>query len=167
MQKLREPCKASLLPDYSFFCELFSAVFLISHSHTRPCRSTVFLHLVLQKMLLVQILCCYLQPCHEQHFLHHMNSNTLLRPATAYCKELTGFLLCFPSKTEAPASSLQTSLTNQPRLIFVDDHKHLQPLVSQLSCNNPHDISGRQSKVIIPGKPAAKSLNRPWTRRCL
>lgn len=91
-------------------CTFLSSVSHLTLPHTCPCRSIIFLNLVLQKMLPVQILCCYLQPCHEQHSLHLMNSNTLLRAAKAYCKELTGFLLCLPSKK----TKLQLHLCRHP-----------------------------------------------------
>lgn len=77
-------------------CTFLSSVSHLTLPHSQLCRSTIFLHLELQKMLQVQILRFYLRPCHEQHSVHHMSSNTLLK--SAYCKELKGFLLCFPSK---------------------------------------------------------------------
>lgn len=52
-----------------------SSVSHLTLPHSHPCRSTIFLHLVLEKMLQGKILCCYLQPCHEQHSPHHMSSN--------------------------------------------------------------------------------------------
>lgn len=52
MQRLRESCKASLLPDYSFSCcTIPSSVSSLTLPHMCPNRSTLFLHLELQDVL--------------------------------------------------------------------------------------------------------------------